>query len=81
MYVHCCTIVTIDGQEYFIDASSGFNGIRYPLKFTPGKPGESYEVQLVKGEGYQITRFDDYITLSIRAGDRYVGFLSFDYPL
>lgn len=78
---HCCTLVTIDGQDYFIDASSGFNGIRYPLKFTPGKPGDSYEVQLQKGEGYAIGTHEGYCSVSIQARDRFVGFLSFDYPL
>jgi hypothetical protein len=78
---HNCTLVKIDDEEFILDASSGFNGIRFPLKFTPMKSGEKYIIEFGLGEGYEIAFFDDYFSLSILAKDRYVGFISSAWPM
>lgn len=79
---HNCTLITLEnGDQYIADCSSGFNGIRYPLKFNVMKPGEKYAIEFGAGEGYEIAFFEDYISLSILAKDRYVGFLSSAWPM
>lgn len=45
------------------------------------KPGEKYAIEFGVGEGYEIAFFEDYISLSILAKDRYVGFLSSSWPM
>lgn len=77
---HNCTLVTVGDEQFMCDASSGFNGIRYPLKFTPMKPGEKYVVEFGIGEAYELAWFEDYFSLSILAKDRFVGFISSQWP-
>ena len=54
--------IELNGKNYIVDASYGYNGIRFPIEL---KPKPDFEVRFPQDERYQILSFDDHYQLNM----------------